>query len=219
MPRFKDTATVEDEPALEGDREGLVAVGGTLDPEILEKAYRRGIFPWSSDPAITWWCPDPRAVFELEDFHVARSLRKRMRVASWEFHIDRDFEGTMRRCAEPTSDRPSTWISEDFVLAYCELHRRGIAHSIEVYEGHEPVGGLYGVAMGGFFGGESMFHRRSDASKAALVHLVQRLRSRGFALLDAQVMNRHLRNLGARDIPRTEFLRRLRRALALKVTF
>jgi leucyl/phenylalanyl-tRNA---protein transferase len=219
MPRSKDAATVKDEPALEVDTEGLVAVGGTLDPDLLEEAYRRGIFPWSSDPAITWWCPDPRAVFELEDFHVARSLRKRMRRAAWEFHVDRDFEGTMRRCAEPTDDRPSTWISEDFVLAYRELHRRGIAHSIEVYQGHEPVGGLYGVAIGGFFGGESMFHRRSDASKAALVHLVQHLRSRGFVLLDAQVMNRHLRNLGARDIPRAEFLRRLRRALALKVTF
>jgi leucyl/phenylalanyl-tRNA--protein transferase len=219
MPRSKDAVTGEDEPVLEVDTDGLVAVGGTLDPDLLEKAYSRGIFPWSSDPAITWWCPDPRAVFELDDFHAARSLRKRIRRAGWAFHIDRDFEGTMRRCAEPTGDRPSTWISEDFVLAYCELHRRKIAHSIEVYEGDQPVGGLYGVALGGFFGGESMFHRRSDASKAALVFLVQHLRSRGFVLLDAQVMNQHLRNLGARDISRTEFLRRLRRALALKVTF
>ena len=125
----------------------------------------------------------------------------------------------MRRCAEPTAERPETWITDDFVASYGELHRRGEAHSVEVYEGDEPVGGLYGVALGGFFGGESMYHRRDDASKAALVHLVAHLRARGFALLDAQVLNPHLRNLGAREISRTEFLRRLRVALALPVTF
>ena len=125
----------------------------------------------------------------------------------------------MRRCAEPTDDRPATWITEDFIAAYAELFRRGEAHSVEVYEGEEPVGGLYGVSMGGFFGGESMFHRRSDASKAALVHLVAHLRSRGFALLDAQVMNPHLASLGACDIPRTDYLRRLREALALPAAF
>jgi leucyl/phenylalanyl-tRNA---protein transferase len=219
MPQSKDTFDDDSELELELDDEGLVAVGGRLDPDLLEEAYRRGIFPWSSEPAVTWWCPDPRAVFELDDFHVPRSLRKRIRQAGWTFHIDRDFEGTMRCCAEPTQDRPSTWISEDFIVAYCELHRRGIAHSIEVYDGDQVVGGLYGVAFGGFFGGESMFHRRTDASKAALAHLTQHLRSRGFVLLDAQVMNPHLRSLGARDVPRVEFLRRLRRALALEVRF
>ncbi len=208
---------LDDDLDLDGD--GLVAVGGSLDPDLLEKAYRQGIFPWSSEPAVTWWCPDPRAVFELDTFTVSRSLRKRIRHSGWTFHLDRDFEGTMRRCAEPTPDRPSTWISEDFVASYGELHRRGIAHSVEVYEGDEPAGGLYGVAFGGFFGGESMFHRRSDASKAALAHLVQHLRARGFVLLDAQVMNPHLRSLGARDIPRLEFLRRLHKALAVDVTF
>jgi len=168
---------------------------------------------------VTWWCPDPRAVFELDGFQAARSLRKRIRQSSWTFHLDRDFEGTMRRCAEATQDRPSTWISEEFVTAYCTLHRRGITHSVEVYEGDEPVGGLYGVALGGFFGGESMFHRSTDASKAALAHLIAHLRARGFGLLDAQVMNPHLQSLGARDIPRAEFLRRLRAALTLDVTF
>ena len=125
----------------------------------------------------------------------------------------------MRRCAEPTADRPSTWISSDFIASYCELHRRGVAHSVEVCENEEVVGGLYGVSMGGFFGGESMFRRRSDASKAALCHLVSHLRARGFLLLDAQVMNPHLASLGAREIPRAEFLLRLREALALNVTF
>ena len=217
MPRKEDVSDDEDELDLEN--QGLVAVGGSLDPDLLEKAYRQGIFPWSSEPAVTWWCPDPRAVFELDDFSLSRSLRKRIRQSGWSFHRDRDFEGTMRRCAESTSIRPSTWISEDFITAYTELHRRGIAHSVEVYERDEPVGGLYGVVFGGFFGGESMYHRRSDASKAALAHLVEHLRARGFVLLDAQVMNPHLYSLGARDIPRSEFLRRLRAAMALTVTF
>ena len=221
MPRDRYTQESEEDcqDDVDLDSEGLVAVGGTLDPDLIEKAYRQGIFPWSSEPAVTWWCPDPRAIFELNDFQIPRSLRKRMRHADWTLLLDRDFEGTMRRCAEPTPDRPSTWISEEFIAAYCELHRRGIGHSVEVYEKDEPVGGLYGVAFGGFFGGESMFHRRTDASKAALVHLVLHLRSRGFTLLDAQVMNPHLRSLGARDIPRAEFLRRLQRALSVNVTF
>ncbi len=208
-----------DEREADVDADGLVAVGGSLEPDLLVRAYRSGVFPWSSDPAVTWWCPDPRAIFELDAFTVSRSLRKRIRHSGWEFHIDRDFEGTMRRCAEPTPDRPSTWISEEVISAYGELHRRGVAHSVEVYEGDCPVGGLYGVAFGGFFGGESMFHRRSDASKAALAHLVQHLRDRGFVLLDAQVMNPHLRSLGARDIPRVEFLRRLQAALKADVAF
>jgi len=204
---------------LESPDEGLVAVGGTLHPDILEQAYRMGIFPWSSEPAVTWWCPDHRAIFELGSFQQPRSLRKRIRQAGWTFHLDRDFEGTVRNCAEPTADRPSTWITEDFVASYCELHRRGKAHSVEVYEGEVAVGGLYGVSMGGFFGGESMFRRRNDASKAALVYLVSHLHSRGFSWLDAQVMNPHLANMGAREIPRAEFLRRLREALLLSDRF
>jgi leucyl/phenylalanyl-tRNA--protein transferase len=198
---------------------GLVAVGGTLDPETLLRAYQAGIFPWSSDPVITWWCPDPRAVIELDTYRPSRSLRKSIRRAGWQFAVDRDFVGVMRRCAEPTDDRPSTWISEDFVGSYTELHRRGLAHSVEVYEEDELVGGLYGVALGGFFGGESMFHRRTDASKAAVAHLVEHLRERGFTLLDAQVPTPHLARLGASEIPRAEYLRRLHHALALPVRF
>jgi len=222
MPRtlqFGRAIIAEMRRNLQACRDGLVAVGGTLHPDVLEAAYRMGVFPWSSHPAITWWCPDPRAIFDLASFRQSRSLRKRMRQSAWSFHVDRDFEGTMRRCAAPTADRPETWITEDFIASYGELHRRGEAHSVEVYEGDEPVGGLYGVAMGGFFGGESMFHRRDDASKAALAHLISHLRGRGFTLLDAQVLNPHLTNLGAREISRAEFLRRLREALALPVTF
>ena len=204
---------------LTSNDDGLVAVGGTLHPDLLEEAYRMGVFPWSSEPAITWWCPDPRAIFDLASFHPPRSLRKRLRQTGWSFHIDRDFAGTMRRCGEPTRDRPETWITEDFVAAYTELFRRGKAHSVEVYEGDWAVGGLYGVAMGGYFGGESMFHRRDDASKAALAYLVSHLRDRGFALLDAQVPNPHLLRMGANEMPRVEFLKRLRDALTLPVHF
>jgi leucyl/phenylalanyl-tRNA--protein transferase len=198
---------------------GLVAVGGSLDPRTLLRAYRAGVFPWSSDPGITWWCPDPRAVFELESFHPARSLRKSIRRAGWSFTVDQDFAGVMRACAEPTPDRPSTWISDEFVASYSELHRQGHAHSLEVWEGDDLVGGLYGVAIGGFFGGESMFHRRTDASKAAVANLVDHLRLRGFTLLDAQVPTPHLARLGAVEIPRAEYLRRLERALVLPVRF
>jgi leucyl/phenylalanyl-tRNA---protein transferase len=222
MPRLRhNNAALVDEMRcnLEAVEDGLVAVGGRLHPDLLETAYRMGVFPWSSEPAVTWWCPDPRAVFELASFRESRSLRKRIRQSGWTFHLDRDFQGTMRRCAEPTPDRPETWITEDFISSYSELHRRGEAHSVEVYEGEAAVGGLYGVSIGGFFGGESMFHRRDDASKAALAHLVSHLRARGFSLLDAQVMNPHLANLGARDIPRSKYLLRLREALALPVSF
>jgi leucyl/phenylalanyl-tRNA--protein transferase len=202
-----------------GVMDGLVAVGGAVTPETLLRAYREGVFPWSSDPMLTWWSPDPRAIFDLESYRPSRSLRKRIRRAGWSFTIDRDFEGVMRKCAEPTSSRPTTWITEEFVAAYTELHRRGAAHSVEVYEKEELTGGLYGVSIGGFFGGESMFHRRPDASKAAVAHLVQHLRARGFVLLDAQVPNPHLATLGAVEVSRDEFLSRLRHALALPVAF
>jgi leucyl/phenylalanyl-tRNA--protein transferase len=198
---------------------GLVAVGGTLDPDQLLRAYRAGVFPWSSDPVITWWCPDPRAVIDLQTFRPHRSLRKSVRRAGWRFAVDNDFETVMRLCAEPSDDRPSTWITEDFIRSYTELHRRGVAHSVEVYEGDEMVGGLYGVALGGFFGGESMFRRRTDASKAAVAHLVEHLRGRGFVLLDAQVPTPHLARLGATEISRAEYLRRLRVALAMPTRF
>jgi leucyl/phenylalanyl-tRNA--protein transferase len=199
--------------------DGLVAVGGAVTPESLLRAYREGVFPWSSDPMVTWWSPDPRAIFDMERYRPSRSLRKRIRRAGWFFTIDRDFEGVMRRCAEPTSSRLTTWITDDFIAAYTELHRRGATHSVEVYEKDELVGGLYGVSIGGFFGGESMFNRRPDASKAAVAHLVQHLRERGFVLLDAQVPSPHLASLGAVEVSRDEYLVRLRDAIALPVAF
>ena len=199
--------------------EGLVAVGGELNPETLVRAYRAGVFPWSSDPAVTWWSPDPRAIFDLETFRPHRSLRKTIRRNAWRFTTDLDFEGVMRACAAPTPSRPSTWITDDFVSAYVALARRGLAHSLEVWEGRELVGGLYGVTLGGFFGGESMFNRRPDASKAAVAFLVEHLRSRDFVLLDAQVPNPHLTSLGAVAIPRAVYLKRLTAALSRPARF
>ncbi|MDW8282854.1 MAG: leucyl/phenylalanyl-tRNA--protein transferase [Myxococcales bacterium] len=212
MPRWLRGSELPD-PEEDADEYGLVALGGDLNPDYLLRAYQAGIFPWSSDPVLNWWSPDPRVIFELDSFHISRTVRRSARRGGWRFVADRDFAGVMRACAEPTADRPTTWIGADFMEAYLELHRRGFAHSVEVYEGDELVGGLYGVAIGGFFGGESMFHRRSDASKAALAYLVALLRVSGFQLLDGQVPNPHLERLGAVKISRRDYLRRLRAAL------
>jgi leucyl/phenylalanyl-tRNA--protein transferase len=168
---------------------------------------------------ISWWSPDPRAIFELEGWKAHRSIRQSVRRAGWEFTVDKAFEQVMRACAAPAPGRESTWIGDDFVRAYVRLHQRGHAHSVEVWEGEELVGGLYGVTLGGFFGGESMFNRRTDASKAAVMHLMERLRAGGFVLCDAQVPTPHLHRLGAIDVPRRQYLDRLERALAVDATF
>ncbi|HZL18043.1 MAG TPA: leucyl/phenylalanyl-tRNA--protein transferase [Polyangia bacterium] len=198
---------------------GLVALGGRLLPETLLAAYRAGIFPWSSDPVLTWWSPDPRAIFDLASWRPHRSVVRAARRAEWTFSVNRAFEGVMRACAEAGADRPSTWITDEFVESYGQLHARGLAHSVEVWEGDALVGGLYGVALGGFFGGESMFHRRTDASKAAVGHLIERLRAGGFTLLDAQVPTPHLTHLGAVSVSRADYLARLRRALTVAANF
>ena len=199
--------------------EGLVAVGGTLDPDTLVRAYSSGIFPWSSNPAVTWWSPDPRAIFDLATYKAGRTVEKTVRRHGWTFSVDREFEAVMRGCAEPAPGRPSTWISDAFIASYGVLHRRGLAHSVEVWEKGELVGGLYGVTLGAFFGGESMFHRRTDASKAAVGFLARHLLARGFQLLDAQVPTPHLTRLGAISIPRIDYLRRLKAALAVPCSF
>lgn len=197
---------------------GLVAISPFLDPRLVRVAYRRGLFPWSSEPVVTWWCPADRAVFDLETWRPSRSLRQEVRRAGWRFTLDEDFTGVMRGCAASVEGRESTWITGDFIEVYGALHAAGEAHSVEVWEGEELVGGLYGVALGAFFGGESMFHRRTGASKAALAWLVERLRAGGFTLLDAQVMNPHLARLGAAEIPRAVFLERLKAALRASAT-
>jgi leucyl/phenylalanyl-tRNA---protein transferase len=203
----------------QADENGLVALGGSLEPDLVLLAYREGVFPWSSDPVISWWSPDPRALFDLATWKAHRSIGQAVRRGDWHFSVDKAFEQVMRACAAPAPGRESTWIGEDFIKSYVELHGRGFAHSVEVWEGEELVGGLYGVTLGGFFGGESMFNRRTDASKAAVMHLIERLRASGFVLCDAQVPTPHLSRLGAVELPRQEYLAKLKQALKVEATF
>jgi leucyl/phenylalanyl-tRNA--protein transferase len=198
--------------------DGLVAVGGDLSPARLLEAYRSGIFPWYDNHSpIYWWSPDPRGVFELESFHASRRLLRTYRSGKFRVTLSTDFEGVIRSCAEVhTSD---TWITNEMIAAYVRLHELGHAESVEVWQGSDLVGGVYGVSIGGFFAGESMFHRVRDASKIALYHLVEHLRQRGYGLLDVQMVNPHTENLGATEIRRHEYLKRLKRAIQLPVKF
>jgi leucyl/phenylalanyl-tRNA--protein transferase len=200
------------------DEYGLVAVGGDLGPSRLLEAYGRGVFPWYDEQTpILWWSPDPRAVFELDRFHVSRRLRRTVRSGRFTVTVNRDFAAVIRACAERRGE--GTWITLEMVAAYERLHRLGHAHSVEAWYGDVLGGGVYGVSIGGFFAGESMFTRVRDGSKVALMALVERLRQRGFALFDTQFVTEHTRRLGAVEIPRAEYLARLREALAREVTF
>ncbi len=201
-----------------GEADGLVAIGGDFSVPRLLLAYGSGIFPWTVKP-ITWWSPDPRAIFELDHWHVPRSLARVLHQNLFEVTRDRAFREVMEGCAEPAPGRRSTWVTREFIEAYTRLHREGHAHSVECWQDGTLAGGIYGVALGGFFAGESMFRRADNASKVALHHLVQHLRERGFALFDTQVMNPATERLGAINIPREEYLKRLKRAVALPCSF
>ena len=192
---------------------GLLAVGGDLSPPRLINAYRRGIFPWygPGDP-ILWWSPDPRLVLLPEWLHVPRSLRRVLNQKRFAFSLDRDFEAVIRGCAEARRD-DGTWLVPDMVAAYIKLHQAGYAHSLEVWQQGRLAGGIYGVAMGRCFFGESMFTRIPEASKAGLVMLVRWLARQDFELIDCQVTTEHLLRFGAREIRRGEFLARLAHAL------
>ncbi len=200
------------------DEIGLVAVGGTLTTARLLEGYRKGVFPWYSegDPVL-WWSPDPRAILELNELHISRRLQRTLRSSVSQWTLDQDCPAVIRGCAE----RPdtATWITTEMRAAYIQLHREGYAHSLEVWQDENLIGGIYGVALGAFFAGESMFSRRRDASKIALVKLVEHLRQRGYTLFDLQVLTRHTASLGGRNIPRHIYLERLRQALAAPVTF
>jgi leucyl/phenylalanyl-tRNA--protein transferase len=198
--------------------DGLIAIGGDLSVPRLLLAYRAGIFPWSANP-ITWWSPNPRGVLELENFHVSQSLAKVLRKGIFTVTMDRAFHEVMKGCSQPRAGHPETWISDEFLRAYGQLHGEGHAHSVEVWQGGELVGGVYGVSINGFFSGESMFHRASNASKVALYHLVHHLRARGFSLFDVQMVTPHTRTLGATEISRLEYLARLKDALRLDCRF
>ncbi len=199
------------------DPHGLVAVGGDLRPETLLDAYRHGVFPWYSDGLpVCWWSPDPRAILPLDGLHVSRRLARTVRSGRFAVTANRDFAGVIRGCAVRDE---GTWITQDMIAAYERLHELGHAHSVEAWQDGELAGGVYGVAIGGLFAAESMFHRSTDASKVALVALFARLRERGFTLLDTQMVTPHTARFGAIEIPRSEYLGRLHEALKRDVSF
>ena len=199
-------------PAESADEHGIVGIGADLDAATILSAYSQGLFPMPLEPngPVAWWSPDPRAIIPIDGLHVSRSLRRSMR--SFNFTMNADFAGVIRACADPS--RPHGWIDSQIVAAYEQLHRLGWAHSMETRNSAgELVGGVYGIGIAGLFAGESMFHRETDASKAALVELCAVLKKNNFSLFDVQWMTPHLSTLGAIDLSRTEYLRRLERAV------
>lgn len=228
--------------------EGLLCVGGRLDADWLLDAYRHAIFPWPmwANEPIAWWSPDPRAIIELDGLHVSRRLQRTLRGGRFLVTFDRDFAGVIQGCATAGDRANNTWLTSAMIDAYCRMHELGHAHSVEVWsapslplgegrgEGvlndlsspaaeHEDapllVGGTYGIAIGGLFAAESMFHRARDASKIAVVHLVDHLRTRGFLLLDIQQWTPHTGTMGASEISRDEYLQRLAEAVCLPVNW
>jgi leucyl/phenylalanyl-tRNA--protein transferase len=193
-----------------------------LTPDMLLRAYAIGVFPMAEDrddPDLFWVDPRMRGIIPLDDFHVPRRLRRTVRNGGFRVTVDSAFEATIEACAESTELRPRTWINDRIIMLYTSLYHLGFAHSVECWLGRRLIGGLYGVAMGGAFFGESMFSRQSDASKIALIHLVARLRAGGFSLLDSQFITRHLRRFGAIEIPRGEYRQRLAEALKRNAEF
>jgi leucyl/phenylalanyl-tRNA---protein transferase len=196
------------------DRGGLVAAGGDLSPESLLRAYSRGIFPWFDENSpILWWSPEPRAIIELDGLHISHRLARTIRSGKFKITVNRAFGAVMRGCGERRDE--GTWITAEMLAAYERFHQLGHAHSIEAWEGDQLAGGIYGVALGGLFAGESMFTRSRDASKVCLAWLVQRLKERGFTLFDVQLLTPHTSRMGAIEIPRANYLRRLGQALPL----
>lgn len=201
-----DTQDFPDVEMALREPEGLLAVGGSLTPECLIAAYQRGIFPWyGEDQPVLWWSPDPRTVLFPERLKVSRSLRKVLAKGISNVTFDTAFRAVMEACAQPRKDGNGTWITPAMIEAYCRLHELSIAHSVEIWSDGQLAGGLYGVALGRVFFGESMFSRQTDASKVALVALVQRLKAWGFHLIDCQMPTEHLFRLGAELVPRRKF--------------
>lgn len=200
---------------VDAREDGLIAYGGDLRPERLLSAYAQGIFPWYDEVPILWFSPDPRMVLELHDLVVNRTLGKNLRRGRYAVRLDTNFEAVIRSCASAARpEQDGTWINDDMITAYCALHDQGLAHSAEAYaEDGDLVGGIYGLSLGGAFFGESMYAKRSDASKVALVTLVRQLEHWGFDFLDCQLHNAHLERLGASQWPRERFLRELNETL------
>ncbi|WP_199097966.1 leucyl/phenylalanyl-tRNA--protein transferase [Dyella sp. ASV21] len=187
---------------------GLLAFGGDLSPRRLLAAYAQGIFPWfNEDEPLLWWSPDPRCVFHTSSLKINRTLRRRLTEVSWRITVDHAFQDVVEACAAPRPGQAGTWIVPPMIDAYTRLHALGHAHSVEVWDGQDLIGGIYGIAVGRLFCGESMFSRQSGGSRAALAALAQLLRGWSFPLIDAQVTNPHLLQLGAVEYPRAQFLR------------
>lgn len=214
MPLYRLSSQLVFPPAEFAEPDGLLAVGADLSPPRLLLAYSSGIFPWfNAEDPILWWSPDPRCILEPDGLHLSRSLRQTVRRDVFAVSCNRAFPQVVRACAEVRLHQgEGTWLSREMMAAYGRLHELGYAHSIECWQDGELVGGLYGVCLGRCFFGESMFHTRTDASKVALAWLCRQLEEKGFELIDCQLPNPHLLRLGAREIPRSEFLRRLQRA-------
>ncbi len=194
---------------------GLIALGGNLSPGVLLSAYKQGVFPWYSRPPIQWFSPDPRFVVFFHNVRLSESMRRLLKKQTFRFTCDHAFEQVIKSCASIHLETDGgTWITGEMRKGYVELHHLGFAHSIEVWKDNELVGGLYGVSIGRMFFGESMFHTVSNASKAAFYALVNHLRERDIAFIDSQVANPHMESLGGTDIPRAQYLKRLKAALA-----
>ena len=209
-------------PAENADREGLIGFGGKLSPDWLLDAYTHGIFPWpmcEPEVPVAWWSPDPRAVFELDQFHIPRRLRRICRSDRFQVTVDRAFAEVIQGCATATDREGQTWLTAAMIDAYVRMHELGHAHSVEAWFDGQLAGGTYGISIGGLFAAESMFYRVSEASKVALVYLVEHLRQRGYTLLDIQQLTSHTTRFGAVEISRREYLRRLAVAVELPVSF
>lgn len=215
MPVYRLSRELVFPDPREAEPSGLLAVGGDLGSGRLLLAYSMGIFPWYGEgQPILWWSPDPRCVLDLDDLHVSRRLRRVLNQGRFVVTFDADFRGVIRACASvDRHGQDGTWITPEMERAYVRLHDAGLAHSAECWRGRELVGGIYGVALGRGFFGESMFHRAADASKVALARLVERLAGWGFHFIDAQVTTSHMLSLGAREVPREAFLASLDEAL------
>ena len=212
-PVFPDPNTALDDP------DGLLAVGGNLQPDTLLSAYYNGIFPWyNKDDPILWWSPSTRCVIDPLDLHISKSLQKLLRQQRFTISFDQAFEQVINACAQRDS-KTDTWINSDMISAYIDLHKLGVAHSVEVWQGSRLVGGTYGVAIGAVFCGESMFSKESNASKVALVHLTQYLSGLGFQLIDCQLASSHLLTMGAKSLKRPKFLQILQKFRNINTNF
>lgn len=206
-------------PALDSaleDPNGLLAAGGDLSPERIQSAYRQGVFPWfEQDQPILWWSPNPRSVIYVEQFKPSRSLSKTIRKNRYQVTFDTAFDDVIKACAKPREGQEGTWITEQMIAAYIRLHKLGVAHSIESWSDGQLVGGLYGLAIGQVFFGESMFSHSTDASKVAFASMVNWLKTWNYSLIDCQVSNPHLTSLGALELPRDQFVEELNQRVSL----